>query len=171
MPLQWSRYTALLFAVGLGIGEAVINWGNWQFAPLWIVDYVCVVWLLAGFYQTRSQAISRQSIAVLASGWAFTAGAFYMALFISLDPEVAKYNIGASGTILIGIVTSFLAMENHEKSHPLRADNLPCGHEAPLNLFARPGPGTDRKQRRGGGLARSAAPAHDREGYAHHSAP
>jgi hypothetical protein len=44
-----------------------------------------------------------------------------MTLFISLDPEVAKYNIGASGTILIlialmlliaalGIVTSFLAL-------------------------------------------------------------
>ncbi|MGH9769929.1 MAG: hypothetical protein ACREAB_21095 [Blastocatellia bacterium] len=121
MPLQWSRYTALLFAVGLGIGEAVINWGHWQFAPLWIVDYVCVVWLLAGFYQTRSQAASRQSIAVLISGWAFTAGVFYMALFISLDPEVAKYNIGASGMILLaiklmlllaalGVVTSFLAL-------------------------------------------------------------
>ena len=121
MPLQWGRHTALLFAVGLGTGEAVINWGHWQFAPLWIVDYICVVWLLAGFYQTRSQAVGRQSIAVLASGWAFTAGVFYMALFISLDPEVAKYNIGAGGTILIlielmlliaalGIVTSFLAL-------------------------------------------------------------
>jgi hypothetical protein len=119
--LQWSRYTALLFAAGLGIGEAVINWGHWQFAPLWIVDYVCVIWLLAGFYQTRSQAAGRQSIAVLASGWAFTAGVFYMALFISLDPEVAKYNVGAGGTILIliglmlliaalGVVTSFLAL-------------------------------------------------------------
>ena len=121
MPLQWSRYAALLFAVGLGIGEAAINWGNWQFAPMWIVDYVCVVWLFAGFYQTRSQAVSGQSIAMLASGWAFTAGVFYMALFISLDPGFAKYNIGASGTILIlialmlliaalGIGASFLAM-------------------------------------------------------------
>jgi hypothetical protein len=122
MPLQWSRYTALLFAVGLGIGEAALNWGNWQFAPLWIVDYVCVAWLLAGFYQTRSQAVSRQSIAVLASGWAFTAGVFYMALFISLDPEIAKYNTGAGGTILIliglmlfiaalGVVISFVALQ------------------------------------------------------------
>jgi hypothetical protein len=120
MPLQWSRYTALLFAVSLGIGEAVINWGHWQFAPLWIVDYVCVVWLLAGFYLTRDK-VDWRGVAVLASGWAFTAGAFYMALFISLDPEVAKYNIGAGGTILIlialmlviaalGVVTSFLAM-------------------------------------------------------------
>lgn len=121
MPLQLSRYAALLFAVGLGIGEAVINWGNWQFAPMWIVDYMCVVWLLAGFHQTRSQAVSRQSIAVLASGWAFTAGVFYMAFFISLDPGVAKCNIGAGGTILIaiglmlliaalGVGASFLAM-------------------------------------------------------------
>jgi hypothetical protein len=120
MPLQWSRYTALLFAIGLGIGEAVINWGHWQFAPLWIVDYICVAWLLMGFYRTRSQPDGK-SIAVLASGWAFTAGVFYMALFISLDPEVAKYNIGASGTILIlialmlfiaalGVITSFLAL-------------------------------------------------------------
>jgi hypothetical protein len=88
---------------------------------MWVVDYICVVWLLAGFYRTRSQAVGRQGIAVLASGWAFTAGAFYMAFFISLDPGVAKCDIGASGTILIaiglmlliaalGIVTSFLAM-------------------------------------------------------------
>jgi hypothetical protein len=122
VSLQWSRYTALLFAVGLGIGEAVLNWGHWQFAPLWIIDYVCVVWLLAGFYQTRSQAVSRQSIAVLASGWAFTAGVFYMALFVSLDPEAyAAAREGATGTILIliglmlliaalGVVTSFLAL-------------------------------------------------------------
>ena len=58
---------------------------------------------------------------MLTSAWAFTAGAFYMALFLSLDPEVAKYNIGAGGTILIlielmlliaalGVVTSFLAL-------------------------------------------------------------
>jgi hypothetical protein len=88
---------------------------------MWIVDYICVVWLLAGFYQTRSQIVSRHGIAVMASGWAFTAGAFYMALFISLDPGVAKCNIGAGGTILIliglmlpiaalGVVTSFLAL-------------------------------------------------------------
>ncbi|HEV2665622.1 MAG TPA: hypothetical protein VG324_11955 [Blastocatellia bacterium] len=55
-----------------------------------------------------------------------------MALFISLDPEVAKYNIGAGGAILIlielmlviaalGVVTSFLAMR---KSNPLPAPKI-----------------------------------------------
>jgi hypothetical protein len=121
MPLQWSRYTALIFALGLGVGEAVINWGHWQFAPLWIVDYICVAWLVAGFYQTRGETLDRRSIAVLASGWAFTAGVFYMALFISLDPGMARYNINVDRVILIpiglmlilaalGVVTSFLAL-------------------------------------------------------------
>ncbi|MGH9834921.1 MAG: hypothetical protein ACREBD_22190 [Blastocatellia bacterium] len=95
MLLTLSRYIALVFAIGLGIGEAVINWGHWQYAPLWIVDYICVAWLLAGFYLTRNG----QSIAVLISAWAFTAGVFYMALFISLDPEIAKF-INPDRTIL-----------------------------------------------------------------------
>jgi hypothetical protein len=125
MALQWSRYTALIFALGLGVGEAVINWGHWQYAPLWIVDYICVAWLLAGFYQTRKKTLDRQGIAVLVSGWAFTAGVFYMALFISLDPEMVKYDISVNRTILIlielmlviaalGVVTSFLALRKSD---------------------------------------------------------
>lgn len=95
--LAWSRYTALLFAIGLGIGEAVINWGHWQYAPLWIVDYICVVWLLAGFYQTRHSRF----ISTLISGWAFTAGVFYMALFVSLDPDLPQYHTPARKPLLI----------------------------------------------------------------------
>ena len=84
MLLAWSRYSALVFAVALAIGEAAINWGHWQYAPLWIVDYAIVAWLLAGFWTARSHG----KLHILLSGWAFTAGVFYMALFISLDPEM-----------------------------------------------------------------------------------
>ena len=106
MLLTLSRYIALVFAVGLGIGEAVINWGHWQYAPLWIVDYVCVAWLLAGVYLTRNG----QSIAVLISAWAFTAGVFSMALSISLDPEIAKFaNPDRTILTLIGLML-FMAM-------------------------------------------------------------
>lgn len=83
MLLAWSRYLALLFAIVLGIGEAVINWGHWQYAPLWIVDYIIVGWLLWSFLKTRSG----HHVHMLLSGWAFTAGVFYIALFASLDPE------------------------------------------------------------------------------------
>ena len=63
-----------MFAVGLGIGEAVINWGHWQYAPLWIVDYVIVGWLFLGFRKTRSG----HHVHILLSAWAFTAGVFYL---------------------------------------------------------------------------------------------
>ena len=92
MLLACARYLALLFAIGLGIGEAVINWGHWQYAPLWIVDYIIVVWLIWAFFKTRSGG----HVHVLVSGWAFTAGIFYMALFVSLDPAIpAHLRVGA----------------------------------------------------------------------------
>ena len=87
MLLACSRYLALVFAVGLGIGEAMINWGHWQYAPLWIVDYIVVGWLLWAFFKTRSGG----HVHSLLSGWAFTAGIFYMALFISLDPAIPAH--------------------------------------------------------------------------------
>jgi hypothetical protein len=116
--LSWSRFTALVFAIGLGVGEAVINWGNWQYAPLWIVDYIVVAWLLTGFYKTRSG----RHLPWLISGWAFTAGVFYMALFASLDPGLSMY-IKPSRSILMlmglmlmlsvsGILSAALAYRN-----------------------------------------------------------
>lgn len=79
--LRYSRYTALIYAIGLGIGEAVINWGDWQWWPLWVVDYIIVVWLLIAFWRTRQPGRSLE----LAAAWAFACGVFYMALFVSLD--------------------------------------------------------------------------------------
>ncbi|HEY3487403.1 MAG TPA: hypothetical protein VGL10_05005 [Gammaproteobacteria bacterium] len=79
--LACSRYCALA-AVGLAIGEAVINWGHWQYAPLWIIDYVIAAWLVYGFYKTQSGG----SLHTLMNAWVFTAGIFYIAFFVSLDP-------------------------------------------------------------------------------------
>src|SRR5262245_20839200 len=87
MLLACARYLALFFAIGLGIGEAVINWGHWQYDPLWIVDYIIVGWLIWAFFKTRSGS----HIHTLLSGWAFTAGIFYMALFVSLDPGIPAH--------------------------------------------------------------------------------
>ncbi len=123
MLLTWSRYSALVFAVGLAIGEAAINWGHWQYAPLWIVDYVIVAWLLAGFWTARS----RGKLHILLSGWAFTAGVFYMALFISLDPEMPPLAEGDNTLLVligmmlalavIGFLSTLLACKPVKESH------------------------------------------------------
>ena len=31
---------AIVFSVVLAIVETYLNWGDWQYAPLWIVDYM-----------------------------------------------------------------------------------------------------------------------------------
>jgi hypothetical protein len=102
MLLALSRYLALVFAIALGIAEAALNWGNWQFAPFWIVDYVIVGWLLWSFFKTRSG----QHVHLLLSGWAFTAGVFYMALFGGLDPE----NFASANKVLLVLIGLMLGL-------------------------------------------------------------
>ena len=99
MALMWSRHIAVVFAVGLGIGEAVINWGHWQYAPLWIVDYICVAWLLWSVVTTRGG----EDVHRLLAAWAFTAGVFYMALFVSLSPQIGL-NVGSVLLWLMGVM-------------------------------------------------------------------
>ena len=126
--LTFSRYLALIFALALGIGEAVMNWGHWQYAPLWVVDYVIVGWLLWGFFETRRG----RKIHLLFGGWAFSAGVFYMALFLSLDPELAPH-IKADTTLLflIGLLLALsllgglgaLIARNAQQKEPSDARN------------------------------------------------
>jgi len=106
-----NRILAFLFATGLGIGETIINWGHWQYAPLWIVDYVIVVWLLIGALKKENAA------SVLKGAWAFALGVMYMALAIVTDPAqqetmavsvVIRALIGLLVALsLIGVVLSF----------------------------------------------------------------
>jgi len=109
-----NKILASIFAIGLGVGEAVINWGNWQYAPLWIVDYMIVISLLIGVFQVST----RKSASILKASWAFSFGVMYMALFVTIDPDMEKY-YNASSTILyligllitlsvIGIILSVL---------------------------------------------------------------
>lgn len=99
-PLTLSRYLALTFAIVLAIVEALLNMSRpqWQYAPLWIIDYVLVAALLVGFRLTRKP----MHIPVLMAAWALAAGVFYMALFISMDPEM-KLNAPSSILLLIAL--------------------------------------------------------------------
>jgi hypothetical protein len=99
MPFLVSRYLALLFAIGLAIAETIISWGNWQFAPLWFVDYLMAVLLLYAFYKTRKAGHLYTLLAV----WAFTVGVFYMDLFVNLDPQLPPHlRPGPIVMVLIG---------------------------------------------------------------------
>jgi hypothetical protein len=111
-----SRYLALLFAIGLAIGETIISWGHWQFAPLWFIDYLTAAFLLYAYFKTRQP----KHLHILLAAWAFSAGVFYMDLFVNLDPQVPA-NLRPNNVVmalivlvlalsLIGFVSALLAI-------------------------------------------------------------
>ena len=102
--LWFSRYLALVFAIGLAIGETVINSSqdHWQFAPMWIIDYLIVGYLLAGFWVTRRG----RNVAVLMSAYALSTGVMYMAFFAGLDPDYPGPPTPAAFLALLGLVLS-----------------------------------------------------------------
>jgi len=104
MSFVLSRYLALLFAIGLAIGETIISWGHWQFAPLWIIDYLVAVLLLYAFYKTRNA----ESACALMAAWAFSAGVFYMDLFVNLDPHLPASM--RPGTVVMALIILVLAL-------------------------------------------------------------
>jgi hypothetical protein len=125
-----SRYLALLYAIGLAIGETIISWGNWQFAPLWIVDYLMVICLLYAFYATRNG----ENLHTLLAAWAFTLGVFYMDLFMNLDPQLShpmKPGPVVMALIvlvlvlsLVGFFTALLAIKARQTHSAVRAPDL-----------------------------------------------
>jgi len=82
MVKKTNLIVATLYSIILAIVEAILNWGDWQYAPLWIVDYLIVIILLSAVFVFKKN-IQRL---MLLLGWAFSAGVMYMALFISLEP-------------------------------------------------------------------------------------
>jgi hypothetical protein len=100
MLLTCCRYLALLYAIGLAIGETGINstQDQWQYAPMWIIDYLIVAYLLIGFWVTRR----RRYVPILMSAYALSTGVMYMVFFLGLDPDVP--DAARLSGILFGLV-------------------------------------------------------------------
>jgi zinc transporter ZupT len=93
----------LLYAVGLAVGETVINSSQdqWQYAPMWIIDYLIVIYLLIGFWMTRRS----RNVPILMSAYAVSTGVMYMVFFLGLDPDVPEAaQLSGSLLALVGLV-------------------------------------------------------------------
>jgi len=76
--LSFSAYMALLYGFGLAGFETLVNWGQWQWWPFWLVDYVAAgLLLLAGFATLKNLTSSSK---LLCLGWGFTLGMMWMSL-------------------------------------------------------------------------------------------
>ena len=103
---------ATFYSIVLAVVETFLNWGDWQYAPLWIVDYLIVIILLLGVFVCKE---TQQKVLLL--GWSFSAGVMYIALFMYLEPETIiviadptlLYAIGLALTVsFIGIVLTMI---------------------------------------------------------------
>ena len=98
---------ATVYAIVLALVETLLNWGNWQYAPLWIVDYLIVTILLLGVFVYKE---SQRKVLLL--GWSFSLGVMYMALFINLAPTSILTTLDSNILYSIGlaIIVSFVGI-------------------------------------------------------------
>ena len=85
MVKKINLVVATLYSIVLALVETMMNtyWADWQYAPLWIVDYLIALILLSAVFVFKKNI---QHLMLLL-GWSFSTGVTYMALFISLDPN------------------------------------------------------------------------------------
>jgi len=110
MVKKTNLIVATLYSIILAIVVAILNWGDWQYAPLWIVDYLIVIILLSAVFVFKKN-IQRL---MLLLGWAFSAGVMYMVLFINLEPiptAVASPNIeGKLPLVGLALIVSIIGI-------------------------------------------------------------
>lgn len=78
--IKLAAYIAIGTGAILALVETLLNWGNWQWWPWFVVDYVAAILLIVGGLECRKQAVHPQARALLAAGWAFTFGMSWMSL-------------------------------------------------------------------------------------------
>ena len=81
---KWSARLAIGFAVFLALAEIRRNWGDWGYAPFWIVDYIAVALLLYGGLRTQRRGAAA-GLPALAGGWGFACAMFYASFFSHLE--------------------------------------------------------------------------------------
>ncbi len=79
--IRISAYLAIAFGVFLFIAEIVRNWGDWQWWPFWVVDYIGAALLIFG----GQRALNTGTLRWLTGGWGFTAAMFWMSFFSHVE--------------------------------------------------------------------------------------
>ena len=88
MAKKINLMVAILYSIIIIVIETSMNvyWDDWNFYPLWIVDYLIAMILLSAVFIFKNNIQN----SMLLLGWSFSFGVTYMALFISLDPNGLK---------------------------------------------------------------------------------
>ena len=95
---------AVVFGSLLAVLEAVRNWGDWQWWPFWVVDYVAAALLIVGGVVVLRRGVDRW----LSAGWGFACAMFWMSFFGNYR-DMVEAGTAASArdqtlTLIIGVM-------------------------------------------------------------------
>ena len=119
-----SAYLAIIYGISLVCFETFVNWGQWQWWPYWLVDYIAAALLILGGLATRGRRLYGPKL--LSAAWGFTLGMMWMSLAANIsegtDPDRAAR---VAGLYIILIVLSMsiclLGLILSLSGRPLRA--------------------------------------------------
>ena len=80
-----SAWLAIAFGVSLSVLEALRNWGDWQWWPFWVVDYIAAGLLVLGGTLALRRGVDRW----LTAGWGFACAMFWMSFVGHLETVLA----------------------------------------------------------------------------------
>lgn len=90
---------ALVFGAFLTLAELARNWGNWQWWPFWLVDFLAAGLLVLGAsLRLRGHVLGGQ---FLAGAWGFTSAMFYASFW----SHVEQFHQPADGNLSQGPLT------------------------------------------------------------------
>jgi hypothetical protein len=93
---------ALGFGVFLAFAEVARNWGDWGYAPFWIVDYIAAALLVYGGWRARPPR-TLQGVALLSGAWGFACAMCYASFFSHLE-QVGDDGVSGDETRLTAII-------------------------------------------------------------------
>ena len=95
---------AIVFGAFLALAEIARNWGNWQWWPFWLVDFIAAALLLGG----AALVLRKKSYGttVLCGAWGFTTAMFYMSFWSHIE----HINEAADGNLAQGPLTSIIGV-------------------------------------------------------------
>lgn len=101
---RFSARLALAFGLLLAVAEVARNWGDWQWWPFWLVDFVAAGLLVAGALATLRH--HPRGPVWLAGAWGFTSAMFYMSFW----SHVASLHEPVQGNLDHGPLTTVIGV-------------------------------------------------------------
>lgn len=102
MNLKVSAILAILVGSLLAGFETLVNWGQWQWWPLWLVDYVGAGLLLLGGWLTLKCHASGDRL--LCTGWAFNIGMAWMSMAGNVADGVDPARAGRVAGLYVALI-------------------------------------------------------------------